>query len=81
MKSTMRLLDGSTHYHWEARRILQQSINKGWPFIRELKYEVVMLPRQLVSTPICTYAHPATPSLIPLGIDDASFVHGPWGLA
>jgi hypothetical protein len=30
-------------------------LNKGWPFIRELKYKVVMLPRWLVSTPICTY--------------------------
>ncbi len=56
-------------------------MNKGWPFIHELKYEVIMLTRWLVSTPIRTYAHPATPSLIPLGIDDASFVHDPWGLA
>ena len=28
---------------------------REWPFIRELKYEVVMLPRWLVSTPIRTY--------------------------
>ena len=51
----MCLLDGGTHYHREAHRILQKNIPKGWPFIRELKYEVVMLPRWLVSTPIRTY--------------------------
>jgi hypothetical protein len=45
MMSTMCLLDGSTHYHWEAHQILQYNIYKGWLFICELKYEVVMLPR------------------------------------
>ena len=54
---------------------------REWPFIRELKYEVVMLPRWLVSTPIRTYAHPATPSSIPLDVDTASSMQDPWGLA
>ncbi len=34
-----------------------------------------MLPRWLVSTPIQLYAHPAIPSLIPLGVEYVSFVH------
>jgi hypothetical protein len=34
-----------------------------------------MLPRWLVSTPIRLYVHPATPLLIPLGVEYASFVH------
>ncbi len=39
-----------------------------------------MLPRWLVSIPIQLYAHPATPSLIPLGVEYASFVYalGVW---
>ena len=34
-----------------------------------------MLPKWLVSTPIRTYAHPATPLSIPLGVDTASSMH------
>jgi hypothetical protein len=76
----MCLLDGGTHYHREAHRILQKNIQGNGLFIRELKYEVVMLPRWLVSTPIQLYAHPATPESTPLGVDYASLMHalGVW---
>ncbi len=52
----MCLLDGGTHYHREAHRILQYNIQGNGFFIRELKYEVVYATKV-----VGEHSHPTLP--------------------